>query len=282
MSRCLLTPRPRAVAATRSRVLVTLRRSWRSSSHRRRGRCPARHADGPGPARCRVRRGDATEPHARPRRSRPATSRRAGVTSRRKVRWPAGRGSRGPRAGARTGTGAVGPTRPGGARSEPAPVLQPRQRHADERQHRGVLRRRLRRLPVADGDGRVRPAGRRSASTTTSSKRCAPAMASTTRRTPAPGSPSIPPTPCRTRRRCTTRPSSPAWSRARRAVPEVPAPRLPGAVVPVERVVRVSVPRLAVQPRRREEGRPGTPRHGPLPDGVRRQRRRHRRHRRRS
>ena len=39
----------------------------------------------------------------------------------------------------------------------------------------------------------------------------------------------------------------------RRAVPEVRAPRLPGAVVPDLAVVRVPVPRLEVQPGRREE-----------------------------
>ena len=43
-------------------------------------------------------------------------------------------------------------------------------------------------------------------------------------------------------------------------------------------VVRVPVPRLAVQPGRREEGRPGPPRHGPLRHGGRR-RQLHRRHR---
>ena len=43
----------------------------------------------------------------------------------------------------------------------------------------------------------------------------------------------------------------------RRAVPEVRPPRLPGAVVPELAVVRVPLPRLAVQPGRREEGRPG-------------------------
>ena len=50
----------------------------------------------------------------------------------------------------------------------------------------------------------------------------------------------------------------------RRPVPEVPAPRLPGAVVPDLTVVRVPVPRLQVQPGRREEGRPRSPRHGPV------------------
>ena len=42
----------------------------------------------------------------------------------------------------------------------------------------------------------------------------------------------------------------------RRAVPEVRAPRLPGAVVPDLAMVRVPVPRLEVQPGRREEGGP--------------------------
>ena len=42
------------------------------------------------------------------------------------------------------------------------------------------------------------------------------------------------------------------------------APRLPCAVLRDVAVVRVPVPRLAVQPGRREEGRPGAARHGPL------------------
>ena len=47
-----------------------------------------------------------------------------------------------------------------------------------------------------------------------------------------------------------------------------------------EPVVRVPVPRLAVQPGRREEGRAGAARHGPLPDHGRGQRRRRHQHRR--
>ena len=66
------------------------------------------------------------------------------------------------------------------------------------------------------------------------------------------------------RRPSTAAASSPAWSRRRRALPEVRAPRLPRAVVPHVAVVRVPVPRLAVQPGRREEGRPGAPRPRPL------------------
>ena len=50
----------------------------------------------------------------------------------------------------------------------------------------------------------------------------------------------------------------------RRAVPEVRAPRLPRAVVPDVAVVRVPVPRLEVQPGRREEGGPGAARPRPL------------------
>ena len=53
--------------------------------------------------------------------------------------------------------------------------------------------------------------------------------------------------------------------------------RVPQCVV--EPVVRVRLPRLAVQPGRREEGWPGTARHGPLPARVLGRRRRHRRHR---
>ena len=61
--------------------------------------------------------------------------------------------------------------------------------------------------------------------------------------------------------------------RARRALPEVPAPGLPGAELRHLAVVRVPVPRLAVQPGRREEGWPGAARHGPLRDRGRRRRR---------
>ena len=53
-------------------------------------------------------------------------------------------------------------------------------------------------------------------------------------------------------------------SRVRRALPEVRAPRLPRAVVPELAVVRVPVPRLEVQPGRREAGWPGAARPRPL------------------
>ncbi len=61
--------------------------------------------------------------------------------------------------------------------------------------------------------------------------------------------------------------------RHQRAVPEVPPPRLPRPAVHHLAVVRVPVPRLAVQPGRREEGRPCTARHESL---RRRSRQRHR------
>ena len=51
------------------------------------------------------------------------------------------------------------------------------------------------------------------------------------------------------------------------------APRLPRAVVPDVAVVRVPVPRLEVQPRRREEGGPGTAWPRPLRDRRERRRR---------
>jgi hypothetical protein len=49
------------------------------------------------------------------------------------------------------------------------------------------------------------------------------------------------------------------------ALLEVSSSRLPRAVVPGVPVVRRSLPRLEVQPCRREEGRARTPGHGPLP-----------------
>ena len=59
---------------------------------------------------------------------------------------------------------------------------------------------------------------------------------------------------------------------SRRPLPEVSAPRLSRAAVRHQPVVRVPVPRVAVQPGRREEGRSRATRHGPLPAHRRRQR----------
>ena len=64
----------------------------------------------------------------------------------------------------------------------------------------------------------------------------------------------------------------------RRAVPAVRAPRLPCPVVPDVAVVRMPLPRLEVQPGRREEGRPGAAWPRPLRD-QRRRRQAHHRHR---
>ena len=58
--------------------------------------------------------------------------------------------------------------------------------------------------------------------------------------------------------------------RVRRALPAVRAPRLSRAVVPDVAVVRVPVPRLEVQPGRREEGGPDASRSRPVPDPHRR------------
>jgi hypothetical protein len=67
--------------------------------------------------------------------------------------------------------------------------------------------------------------------------------------------------------------------RNRSPVPEVSAPRLPRPELCQQSMVRMSVPRLAVQPGRREEGRPRTARHGSISVRRRRQWRRRDRHR---
>ena len=169
------------------------------------------------------------------------------------------------------------PPDPEAHRRQPAAVLQPRHRHADERRPRRVRRRRLRRLPVADGHGRLRQQGRRRQARRHQGTASAPAAASSTPRRPARGSPSTRPTRC-------PRPRAvyPDNDPVRHASSGIVAlyqkcPHL-GCRVPqcvTQPVVRVPVPRLAVQPGRREEGRPGAARHGPLPAHRRRQRRRH-------
>ena len=164
---------------------------------------------------------------------------------------------------------AVGAARPRGARRHPPPVLQPRHRH--------VLRARpgrLRRVACSPSSGRSSAAGfgsddqhrqhRRRRHQDRRGRRASP----TTPRA-ACGSP-------------TTRPprSAPPASvysppeliehggGLHGALPEVRAPRLPRAGVQDVAVVRVPVPRLAVQPQRREEGRPGAARPRPLPAPV--------------
>ena len=98
----------------------------------------------------------------------------------------------------------------------------------------------------------------------------------------APGSPRTRPTPWPRPRRSTP-PASLAGMEAgrRRPLPEVRRTSAAACrACATLAVVRVPVPRLAVQPGRREEGRPGAPRPGPLRRHGRRRRRRHRRHRR--
>ena len=115
-----------------------------------------------------------------------------------------------PDAGARASrcSRAVGAARPRGDRGEPAPVLQPVHGDPDGHEHRSVLRRRIRRLPLADGHGRVRPSRRRRQDRRHQGSRLGPTPASSTPRRPARGSPSIRPKGCPTPRRSTTRRSS--------------------------------------------------------------------------
>ena len=118
------------------------------------------------------------------------------------------------RAGPRGGAGPVDAARSRGARRQPPAVLQPGHRHADQRRHRRLLRRRLRRLPLADGVGWLRPAGhrrqdRRHPRVHPHRRRLLlrPVRPDVDHRVPAP-------TPCPRPRPSTPTTSSPAWRRA--------------------------------------------------------------------
>ena len=193
------------------------------------------------PARCRARPAGATKRHAAPvptpRPARAAADEPAptgtgvAVLTPRKPSAPATRLAARHRCCAAGGAGAVGPARPRGDRRQPPAVLQPRHRHADERRHRRLLRRRLRRLPVADGDRRVRPGRRRRQARrhhrsirTGDGFFYAPSARTWITEYPADALPEG-------RGGLRRRASSPAWSSGhRRPLPEVPAPRLPRAV----------------------------------------------------
>ena len=120
-------------------------------------------------------------------------------------------------------------------------------RHLDERRP-PALRRWLRRVPVADGGGRVRP-GRLGRQARRHPRLDPHRGRVLLRASPAPGSPS---TERRFRRPApsTTRTSSPAWSRA--SWRSTRSARTSAACRPAcdQPVVRVPVPRFAVQPRR--------------------------------
>ena len=163
-------------------------------------------------------------------------------------------------------TRGVGAARRGRHRRQPPPVPQPGHRFAHRRRPHHVRRGRLRRLPVADRHGRVRRQDQRRQDRRRHRPASGPAVASSTTRRHARGSRSTRSTPFRRRRACrrTSRCSTGMENGSGRPVPEVPAPRLPRAAVRQQPVVRVPVPRLAVQPRRREEGRPRPAWHGSL------------------
>ena len=134
--------------------------------------------------------------------------------------------------------------------------FRPRARRVRRRRDRRSCGRRRAAASAARSSSGPRPTPRpRSTTRTRSTSRRRRPTSSPTRRTTSPRRRRSPPT----RRR-----SSPGWSRVRRALPEVRAPRLPGAVVPELAVVRVPVPRLEVQPGRREAGWPGAARSRPL------------------
>ena len=104
--------------------------------------------------------------------------------------------------------------RPRGARRQPPAVLQPGHGHADQCRPRRLRRGRVRRLPLADGDRRLRPAGhgrqaRRHPRDDPHRRRLLLRA-----RARARGSPSTRPTPCPRPRRCTPTTSWPGWSRA--------------------------------------------------------------------
>ena len=166
-----------------------------------------------------------------------------------------GRGHRSPRHDARQGRGdpadhPVGPAGPRGDRRVPPPVLQPRDGHADERRHRRLLRGRVRRVPVADrtgGFGGTVTVGKLGAIKDGIKQGngffYAPEAKSWITEYPAEALPAAE----------TVYPENLLVAMREGIIgaqPEVPAPRLPRARVHDEPVVRVPVPRLAVQPRR--------------------------------
>ena len=167
-----------------------------------------------------------------------------------------------------------GPGRLRGDPGLPAPVLQPVAHHHDGREHRRV-RRRGDLVPVREVGGRVRRQGRRRHRP----RRRAGLLGREQGAVLRARGPHLPPAlPDRGRAPGEEGPRVRAGAPRdgaghRGALPEVRAPRVPRAVVPDLAVVRVPVPRLEVQPGRREEGWPGTA--GPRP--LRRHHRRRRR-----
>ena len=148
--------------------------------------------------------------------------------------------------------------RPRDLRPHPAPVPQPGHRRHDGRRPLR-LRRRLHRLPVADGLGRLRRPRSPPARSPTSRRSSTPSSRSTTRRAASTSTriPTDPATLAKAKKVYTPALLAGMEAGLRRPLPEVRASRLPGAVVPELAVVRVPVPRFEVQPGRREEGRPG-------------------------
>ena len=174
-------------------------------------------------------------------------------------------------------SGRVGAARSRGARRHPPPVHEPRHRHL-LRPRAGRLRRLGARLPLAAAERRVRLRDQhRQHRRRRHQDRRGPGLRLLPRG-PDVGHP-LP------RRGAGRRPRGVLTARAgghggglHGALPEVRAPRLPRAPVPHLAVVRVPVPRLAVQPQRREEGRPGAAWPRPLP-ARRLERQRQREHR---
>ena len=172
------------------------------------------------------------------------------------------RGARAPRRGHPGGLRAGRPRR---ARRHPPPVLQPLDPGRLRSRARRVRRRRAG-VPLAVGGRRLRRQDRRSGPRPTPRTRSTTRSRSTTRRRRPTSSPSRRTTSPRRRRCPAYTPPIIAGMEAglRRAVPEVRAPRLPRPVVRQLAVVRVPVPRLEVQPGRREAGWPGAARPRPL------------------
>ena len=216
-----------------------------------------------------------TAPHHRARRGQAHRSGKE-LELARQARAP--RSRQGARHRRRIGPGRLGPARPRHARRHPSPVPQPL--------HHRLLRASASPASaprciaflwpkLGGGFGSARSA---SATSTTSSPRSRPTTASSTSPRAACGSPSTPPARSRRPGPCTRRPSWPAWKRA--SSPSTRSACTSAAACPSASPRSGSSARAtaAVQPGRREEGRPRPSWPRPLRHD-RRRRRPHRRHR---
>ena len=151
--------------------------------------------------------------------------------------------------GDRGAAGRVRAARRRDTRDHPPSVLQPLDRHHDDGVARCVRRLRAWRSCGRPSSAAASAARSRSAASPTSSPTSRPPAASSTSPKAACGSPSTRRAHSRRRAKIYSRARARRYgARRRRALPEVPAPRLPCAELQHLAVVRVPVPRLAVQP----------------------------------